>query len=455
MTEALVAIIASLIALAALLLVLRHGRISLGLPLAYLFTLLFNHIPGAYAYVATRGVAYGSAAIGTGMALTGIGAVCFVVGVVLGRGQLKFDRNRSRAVAMATSEDPNRVGEHEYWVFCLTGGWALVFGVSLILRLPSVGAVVQQGGAIWMLGVILGFADAYRRKDIRTAILWLSALAVYPVVMLLVGGFLSYGFAAVIIVGCVLAVVAKRYWMAMAGMLASSIVGLSIFVNYFGIRRELRDVVWTGGSMNARLDVVFGMIRHFQMFTPRNPDHMQALDLRLNQNYFIGVAAERLKSEYEPFLNGKSILDGFMALVPRLVWPDKPVFGGSGDLVRNMTGLELNENTSWGVGNVMEFYINFGVPGVVIGFLILGFALGWLDRRAALALRYGERGKVFVFFLPAVALIQPIGSLVELFSAAGAAFFAALAWRYIWQQWSRRRANPKAHRQPLMGRRAL
>ena len=52
-----------------------------------------------------------------------------------------------------------------------------------------------------------------------------------------------------------------------------------------------------------------------------------------------------------------------------------------------MTGLELNQDTSWGVGNVMEFYINFGLPGVVIGFLVLGWLIGALDFRAASAER--------------------------------------------------------------------
>src|SRR5690606_30812846 len=101
-------------------------------------------------------------------------------------------------------------------------------------------------------------------------------------------------------------------------------------------------------------------------------------------------AVERLKLGQVDYLRGRSVWEGAIALVPRLLWPDKPVYGGSPQIVREMTGLHLSENTSWGVGNVMEFYINFGIPGLVGGFLIVGALLGVLDRRAAQALQAGD-----------------------------------------------------------------
>ncbi len=79
-----------------------------------------------------------------------------------------------------------------------------------------------------------------------------------------------------------------------------------------------------------------------------------------------------------------------------------------------MTGLWLSPTSSFGVGNVMEFQINFGLPGVVIGFLVLGWLIGRLDLNAAMAENGGELGKAIVFFVPCVALIQPNGSIVEL-----------------------------------------
>ena len=102
-----------------------------------------------------------------------------------------------------------------------------------------------------------------------------------------------------------------------------------------------------------------------------------------------------------------------------------------------MTGLLLNPTTAYGVGNVMEFQINFGVPGVIIGFFLLGWLIGTLDLKAALAEGRGDLGRVILFFLPCVALIQPIGSLVELFSGSAAALIGALVWNLVWKQVSK------------------
>ena len=157
-----------------------------------------------------------------------------------------------------------------------------------------------------------------------------------------------------------------------------------------------------------------------------------ALDARLNQNSFVGLAATRIDLHQIDYLYGRSVWEGALALVPRALWPEKPVFAGSGSIVANFTGLNLNKNTSWGVGNVMEFEINFGWFGVIGGFFILGWAIAKLDRSAALAEFRGDFGNTILFFLPAVAMIQPNGSLVEVVGGAGAAVGGGLFFRWIW-----------------------
>ena len=118
-----------------------------------------------------------------------------------------------------------------------------------------------------------------------------------------------------------------------------------------------------------------------------------------------------------------------------------------------MTGLELDQSTSFGVGNVMEFQINFGMAGVIIGFLVLGWLIGTLDRKAAIAEQKGDLGKAILFFLPAVALIQPNGSMVELVSGSAAALAAAVAWRWGWKVWGGKRSG-RTKRRAFAARRA-
>jgi hypothetical protein len=109
-------------------------------------------------------------------------------------------------------------------------------------------------------------------------------------------------------------------------------------------------------------------------------------------------------------------------------------------VVADMTGLQLEQsNTSWGVGNVMEFQINFGMMGVVLGFLILGYLLALLDYKAATADARGDLSKLMLFFLISVALVQPNGSIVEMSGGCAAAAVAAFVWNRLWQVFSLRR----------------
>ncbi len=285
-----------------------------------------------------------------------------------------------------------------------------------------------------MLGVMLGLRAACQRADLKRIGIWLGALMVYPVLMLLLGGFLSYGSAAVILVCSALSVSTRSNWRVLVGIAVFGFLSLSIFVTYFQHRENIRDQVWGGRPLEARIDSVIDTVKDFEWLDPTNRAHLIALDKRLNQNYFVGLAARRIQDGQVGYLEGESVWEGLEALVPRAFWPEKPVYAGSPQIVSKMTGLVLSRDTSFGVGNVMEFQINFGIPGVVVGFFALGWLIGTLDLKAAIAEQRGELGKVILFFLPCVALIQPNGSLVEIFSGCAAALVGAFVWNFIWKR---------------------
>ena len=420
-------ILISLGALFLLLHVLRRQHLSLGLPLAYLASLLLIHVPGAVAHVIGGDFLTDDAATQEGMFITTVGVVCFVAGVWLARAT---SRRQSQFVP---------ADRRNFALFCLFGGWAVVYGLSPLGRIPSLGAAIDKGGAVWILGCILGLRGAVEARSMTRILGWSAALVVYPALMLLVGGFLSYGSAAIIVVISVFAISARRYWRASMGVALTAVFGVTLFVSYFELRDDIRNDVWGGASMSHRLSTTSGMFTQLHFIDPSNQKDLNALDMRLNQNRFVGLAADRIRSHEVDRLWGQSVLDSLIALVPRAYWPDKPVTAGSGDMVADMTGLELNKDTSWGVGNVMEFYVNFGLPGVVAGFAVLGWLLGWLDLQAAAAERRAQFGRAVICFLPAVAMIQPGGSLVELVGGGGAALLAAFVWSWVWNRWARYR----------------
>ena len=415
-----------LAALACLLWLLRRDRVSLGLPIAYLYSLLLIHLPGAFAHIAGRDILLNSDLTEIGMRFTALGSLCFVAGVWLAR-------SPTPQVSM-----PREVDRHRFWWFCLFGGWFLIYGLSPLFSIPSIGAAVQQGGGIWMLGVMLGLRASFQRRDYKRIAIWLGALLVYPILMLLLGGFLSYGSAAIIIVCAALTISTRKYYRVMVGLTVFVFLSLSIFVNYYPHRNDIRNQVWGGAPLEARIGSVVDAVRDFEWLDPTSPTHLTAFDQRLNQNYFVGLAAKRIQLGQVEYLEGDSVWEGLLSLVPRALWPDKPVFAGSPQIVSKMTGLRFSRNTSIGVGNVMEFQINFGTPGVVIGFLVLGWLMGMLDLKAAVAERRGDLGSLILFFLPCVTLIQPNGSLVEVFSGSAAALVGAFAWRQVWKRFAKK-----------------
>jgi hypothetical protein len=323
----------------------------------------------------------------------------------------------------------------------LFGGWSLIYGLSPLYQIPSVSAAVEKGGGIWMLGVMLGLRAACQRRDLKRIAIWLGALLVYPVLMLLLGGFLSYGSAAIIIVCSALTISTRSFGRVVVGITLFVFLSLSIFVNYFGHRNDIREQVWGGAPLEARIDSVIDTVRDFKWLDLTNERHLIAFDQRLNQNYFVGLAALRIQQGQVDYLKGESIWEGALSLVPRVLWPEKPVVAGSPKIVAKMTGLRLSPTTSFGVGNVMEFQINFGIPGVVIGFFVLGWLIGTLDVKAAVAEHQDDFGRLILFFLPCVALMKPEGSIVEITGGPAAALVAAYGWKWVWNQWVAHRAS--------------
>jgi hypothetical protein len=89
---------------------LRRDRRSLGLPIAYLFSLLLIHVPGAFAHIAGNDFLLNSDLVELAMRFTAIGSICFVAGVWLAR------RSAARVSIRRDVDRPH------FWWFCLIGG---------------------------------------------------------------------------------------------------------------------------------------------------------------------------------------------------------------------------------------------------------------------------------------------------------------------------------------------
>jgi hypothetical protein len=407
---------------------------AFGLPIAYLFSLLLQHLPGGLAHLTGGYFFSDSTATEIGLRFTALGTVAFVTGVVVAqRASLKTEeKTLGRVMAGGLAlDDCHALG---FAKFCLLGGWAVVAVASFLRQIPSLGAAVDQAGSVWILGVLIGLFLASKQRRMGLVLFWFAALAVYPTLVLVNGGFLSFGSTSVMVVMASLLVSTRSHFRAYMGLVLFSVFCLCVFMSYFQTRDRLREVVWGGSDFNERFRQSTRIITQIRWFDPANELQLIALDQRLNQNFFVGTAAQRIESGQVDLVRGNSIVEGIQALVPRAIWPEKPTFAGSSQMIRDMCGFIVNENTSYGVGQVMEFYINFGLPSLIGGFLLFGFFYGWIDHKAGNAFRRHDYGDLTIWFLLAISILSPLASVAEIFGNVAAAFVGALGWRWLWRK---------------------
>ncbi len=309
------------------------------------------------------------------------------------------------------------------WAYIVVGIIMYAFLWPRVGRIASLGALVAAGSSYIVLGICL----QCWRADAPRLVRWLGASTLLPVVTILTQGYLSYGLAALAAVAAFIAeLIQSRRKLLLAG-LAIGYVTMSFYVTYMRDRAEIRDAVWSGAAANRRIDLIGGSVQSFEWFDPSNDYHLERIDERLNQDYFVGMAVDRLRKGVVPFGDGETVKEAFLALLPRAFWPDKGVVAGSTDIVSRFTGLRFMEGTSVGVGLVMEMFVNFGAPGVWLGFALFGAVLMIIDERARRCLEHGDAIRFALWYLPGSALLQLCGgSLVDATAAAGAGVVSVL-----------------------------
>jgi hypothetical protein len=211
-----------------------------------------------------------------------------------------------------------------------------------------------------------------------------------------------------------------RHKVLAAGLLLAY-VGLSFYVTYMRDRSDIREMVWSGASLSESAEQVYLTFRNLELFDPFDNSHLRRIDDRLNQNELVGLAIAYMDSGGADFATGETFWQAAIALVPRVIWPDKPIESGSMGLVSHYTGLEFPENTSVGVGQVLEFYVNFGTIGVVLGSLGLGSVIAFVDAAARRRFAVGDWPGFALWYMPGLSLLGVGGSLVDVTTSAAAA----------------------------------
>jgi hypothetical protein len=397
----------------------RPGRGG-ALTLTYFLGLSLVHVPGVLPFLDPGSGLADWDETEAGFEMTILGMAAFVAGAVLVRW---IDRRRAAARGAPQSRRAQ--------VFEGLGRRTLVLGLVaqfLLLpvagKVPSLTSIVAPVATLLILGLWLVLYGAVAAEDRRRTLATLALLPLLPMATLVTGGFLGMGVNWDLSVLAFLFVMTRRrIWFYLSAP-AAVFLGLSLFVTYMGERTEYREILrHEETGLLDRLDRASVLVTKFQLLDLASPTHVIALDNRLNQNSLVGLGVISHEDGGMPFAYGGTV--PLWALIPRVVWPGKPQVGGGLNIVADFTGYQVAEGTSIGPGNVLELYINFGIPGVLIGFFGLGYLLMRLDQGIMRSLAANDMRGVLLRAMPGLMLLQPQGNLLEILVGCVAGYLTA------------------------------
>ena len=310
--------------------------------------------------------------------------------------------------------------------------------------IPTATAIVAAGWRLLVIGLGLAVWLAWQtqRRGLFALGLLVGLLGL-PFMTIVSAGFLSFGSSAALALFVFTANLVRPRWKILLASALVGFLGLSFYVTYMRDRAQIRETVWGRQSTIERLRQLQSTLMTFEWFDASNEEHFWRVDDRLNQNLLVGAAVQYLDVGLAELARGETVWQSALALVPRALWPGKPMVAGSGNLVSDYTGILFAEDTSVGIGQVMELYINFGWVGVFVGFLIFGTVVAMMDSAAGQRLRAGDWQGFTYWYLPGLSLLDAGGSLMETTSSTAAGIVTVyLVNRYLLRRFRSRRPSP-------------
>ena len=106
---------------------------------------------------------------------------------------------------------------------------------------------------------------------------------------------------------------------------------------------------------------------------------------------------------------GRQLLGTLLFFIPRAVWPSKPI--GSGSMIVDTLFIPINGNVSCPF--IAEYFINFGILGVVIISLLLGCLLNTMDKVYWAKKKYNGFLQLFYPFLSLITIFCCRGDMMS------------------------------------------
>lgn len=238
---------------------------------------------------------------------------------------------------------------------------------------------LYYGAQVWWLVLPAIALRVFRRKRWLLGWIALSLIIMIEWAFTIIGG--TKGaiiYVLIILVACRLYVGRGIPWRLV------TVLGV-LFVIIFPINRLYRPLIISGlVDTHSVIDTAFnvGMLaRKTWLERPIGENIQDFLDVvRHRQSQLIQSIslAAYVTPETIPFRYGRDycVLPLYI-LVPRVIWPEKPIQGGSVQFSIDYVGMSADTINSSAVTPFGDLYLNFGFPGILGGMFLLGILYRW------------------------------------------------------------------------------
>ncbi len=370
----------------------REGGIGCGVRFMYAFSMVNQFLVGPPLYVLS-GMADTdplSHKREEAVQLVLYSLIGFVVGAylvapqVMRRPHLRVDREWRSWTA------PDRLeAQWQVAVALVVAGSIALVGIGPFYAIPTMRAIVSQ--LILLLDTGLTFMAIYvmlsgRRDRLSTMLICLLVSSAYRAIGT---GFFGNSVNTALYLLAILTMGRQssvKAWAYLGFSLYLLLIPYGIWLN---VRAGIREGIWKGASFEERvLTIKFEGGRGTYLFNLLDPEDLRLIQHRIDQSHLLSSAMQFTPSR-EPHAWGYSMVeDILMAMVPRLLWPNKPLSMGGSRFVSKYTGIKFAATVSVGINFLFEFYVNFGSLGTVICVAFFGVVCGVLDY---LFFRFGFR----------------------------------------------------------------
>jgi hypothetical protein len=156
-----------------------------------------------------------------------------------------------------------------------------------------------------------------------------------------------------------------------------------VFYIFQPVKAEYRRLIWAGYASDKTVfekTMLLFELAHEYYFEPRV--FMDASEAFYSRTDHLGTTAAIVSQtpEIVPYLYGRTYSNLLAGWIPRIVWPGKPQenFGNEWARWYRLLG-QSDFDTSYNLPWLPEFYMNFGVPGVLVGMFMVGLFFRFLS----------------------------------------------------------------------------